>query len=148
MFITTCRSRKHTEPDFFWTRTPESIGILGPTESDSPVDSDSWVRIRSGSQVDSGSWVKKKPDSPVDSGSWIQTGSNSQVDSDSWVQTGSDSSLDSDSSWTRDRSDSGLDSGSWFARAWSFAVGPRHLSAGIGLVKEQPPSQGGRGRRS
>ena len=118
---------------FFWTRTLESIGLVGPTESDSSVDSDSWV--------------KKKSDSPVDSDSWIQTGSDSQVDSDSWVRTGSDSSLDSDS-WTRARSDSGLDSGSWFARAWRSAVGPRHLSAGIGLGKEQPPPQGGRGRRS
>ena len=114
---------------FFETGLLSPIGLLGPTESDS--------------QVDSGSWVKKKSDSSVDSDSWIQTGSDSQVDSDSWVRTGSDSSLDSDS-WTRARSDSGLDSGSWFARAWRFAVGPRHLSAGIGLGKEQPPPQGGR----
>jgi hypothetical protein len=38
-------------------------------------------------------------------------------------------------------SDSGLDSDSWFARAWSLAGGFRHLSADIGLGKEQPPSQ-------
>jgi hypothetical protein len=94
---------------FFWIRAPESIGLLGPTESDSSVDSDSWV--------------KKKSDSPVDSDSWVQTRSDSPVDSDSWVQRQSDSSLDSDLG-TRARSDSGLDSGSWFGRAWGLAVGP------------------------
>jgi hypothetical protein len=99
------------------------IGLLGPTESDSSVDSDSWVRTRSDSQVDSDSWVKKKSDSSVDSDSWIQTGSDSSVDSDSWVRTRSDSSVDSDSG-TRARSDSGLDSDSWFGRAWGLAAGP------------------------
>jgi hypothetical protein len=29
---------------FFWIRTLESIGLLGPTESDSPVDSGSGVK--------------------------------------------------------------------------------------------------------
>jgi hypothetical protein len=103
------RARQHTRSNFFGSGLLSPIGLSGPTESDS--------------QVDSGSWVKNKSDSSVDSDSWIQTGSDSPVDSDSWVRTWSDSSVDSDSG-TRARSDSGLDSGSWFGRAWGLAVGP------------------------
>jgi hypothetical protein len=57
-------------------------------------------------------------------------------------KTKTESSLDSDSG-VRARSGSDLDSGSWFARAWGFAGGCRHLSAGLRLGKEQPPPQGG-----
>jgi hypothetical protein len=38
------RPRQHTESVFFWIRTLESIGLPGPTESDSSVDSGSWVK--------------------------------------------------------------------------------------------------------
>jgi hypothetical protein len=74
-----CCRQGSTQSPIFWTRTLESIGLLGPTESSSSVDSDSWVKPRS--------------DSPVDSDYWVQTRSGSSVDSDSRVQSKSGSSV-------------------------------------------------------
>jgi hypothetical protein len=50
-------SKEAHKVQFFWIRTLESNRTPGPTESDSSVDSDSWVRTRSDSQVDSDSWI-------------------------------------------------------------------------------------------
>jgi hypothetical protein len=55
-----CESSKEAHRvRLFLTRALESIGLSGPTEPDSPVDSGSWVQSQSDSSVDSDSWVKK-----------------------------------------------------------------------------------------
>jgi hypothetical protein len=95
-----------------------------------------WIGLLSPS--DSG--VQRKSDSYLDSGSGVKKNRTLTCTRALKSKGKSDSSLDSGSG-VRARSDSGLDSGSWFARAWDFAGGYRHFSAGIGIGKGQPPPQ-------
>jgi hypothetical protein len=104
-----------------------SCSPYGPAFYRAPGGKAHGVQSKSGSSLDSDSWVQIKSDSSLDSGSWVQIKSDSPLDSDSWVQIKSDSPLDSDS---------------WLARAAGLAGGTRHLSAGLRLGKEQPPSTG------
>jgi hypothetical protein len=106
--------RKRTGSDLFWIR------LLGP--------SDSQVRRKLGSSLDSGSRIKKKNRALP----WTRTPESKANRTLPWTRA---------LSGGRARSDSGLDSGSWFGRAWCGAGGFRHLPAGIGLGKEQPPPQ-------